>query len=267
MSKEAQMERTTLTDDSLVGDVVAAYPETAEVFERHQIDFCCGGRRTLRAAAADEEALGRLLEELDDRIGGRTQAPDAEADDGGAATGAAGGAETGPDWTTAPLAALVDHIVETFHGPLREELPRLQAMARKVHRVHVERHPALEELEEVLEHFADDVMSHMVAEEIVLFPRVVRLEAEGPRGREDDLPVDVPIAAMEQEHEAAGEALERMRSLTAGYTPPDDACGTFRRLYAGLEALERGMHLHIHLENNVLFPRALSLAGFDEPAR
>lgn len=155
-------------------------------------------------------------------------------------------------------------IVNKYHADLRTELPRLHQMAVKVLNAHGEKHPdVFPELLEVFAGLRQELDSHMMKEERVLFPYAARLEKLAAKG--EGLPashtgsIQAPIGMMEHEHEIAAQALARLRELTKGYAPPSGACNTFRGLYHGLAELERDLHRHIHLENNVLFPRAARL--------
>lgn len=229
---------------TLVADLATQYPATIRVFQRHRIDFCCGGRRPLgevcREQALDLEALRRELE-----------------------AAVAGPDQRGTDWRQAPLEDLIAHIVDHYHGPLAEELPRLAGMMEKVLRVHGERHPELEAIAASFGVIARDLPSHLSREERVLFPLIGRLESgrSSPQDRvgSDGPDLAGPIGGMESEHETVGEALAALRERTGGFTAPPDACNTFRGLYHGFAELERDLHEHIHLENNILFPRALGL--------
>jgi regulator of cell morphogenesis and NO signaling len=160
------------------------------------------------------------------------------------------------DWTREPLHTLVDHIVATYHEPLREELPRLESMAAKVSRVHGSKAPYLSRLEALLIELSADLRLHMQKEEWVLFPAIRAIE----EGAHPGMPISAPIGVMEHEHDQAGGVLSELREITGGYVAPPWACETFRALYHGLSELEATMHVHVHLENNVLFPRALSAA-------
>jgi regulator of cell morphogenesis and NO signaling len=165
-------------------------------------------------------------------------------------------------WAEASLTELISHIQTRYHEPLRDELPRLEAMVAKVLSRHGDKLPdLLPPLFETFVHLREELLEHMQKEDRVLFPVIVALEAGRPLPVSDAgawLPS--PIGVMESEHEAAGQALARMRELTSDYTPPEWACPTFRGLYFGLAQLETDMHLHVHLENHILFPRALKLA-------
>ena len=228
----------TITETTTVGDIAAALPSSVRVFQRHGIDFCCGGRKELRTVC-DEQRLS--FTEI-------AQAIEAAAADP---------AQPDRDWASAPLHELVDHIVTTYHDPLREELPRLQAMAARVAEVHGTKEPRLlQRIDTIASELAADLDAHMRKEEMVLFPGICAREAGGAAA----MPLAQPIRVMEWEHDRAGELLAELRTLTAGYALPAWACATVRALYQGLAELEAAMHVHVHLENNVLFPRASALA-------
>ncbi len=220
----------TISIESTVGQIATEHPLATRIFGRHGIDFCCGGGRSIREAC---EAKGLDTDSILEEI--RNQLAESDAD-----------LEC---WDEAPLSDLVDHILAAYHRPLDEELPRLEQLARKVHRVHGERHP--EVLPELLSTYLGlkaELQDHMMKEEQVLFPMI--RQGQG-------FMADGPISVMESEHESAGDALKRLRKLTNGYRVPDEACNTWRALWHGLGALETALHEHIHLENNILFPRAL----------
>ena len=156
----------------------------------------------------------------------------------------------------APLGTLLDHIVARYHAALREDLPRLSRLADKVAEVHGTRHPELLELARVYQELRNQLEPHLAAEEERVFPAVRRLEGSAAE-RED---VSGALHALEEEHDRAGKALARLRELSRGFAVPDDGCPTYRALYEGLVRFERELHEHVHLENNVLFPRVVSLA-------
>ena len=168
----------------------------------------------------------------------------------------AGDEEDEQDWSTAALADLCDHIVERHHGYLRDELPRLSALVEKVAEAHGEEHPELLEVVDVYGAIAAELQGHMFVEEAVLFRACRDLEAQGWSDVES---LAGPVMAMESDHATTGAALARLGTLTAGYTPPPEACNSYRALFDGLETLERDLHRHIHEENNILFPRAIAL--------
>jgi regulator of cell morphogenesis and NO signaling len=227
--------------DTLVAEIATAAPATIKVFQRHHIDFCCGGKIPLAEACA-----GHALDT--DAVLGELRAVQATAEDG-------------IDWRQRPLAELVAHIQARYHEPLREELPRLAAMMDKVVTRHGHRLPeTLLPLQATFDALRRELLDHMAKEDAVLFPALQALESDGTSAEGWNW-IAHPIDIMEAEHESAGAALARMRAITSGYAPPDDACPTFRGLYYGLSELERDMHQHVHLENHVLFPRAAQLAA------
>jgi regulator of cell morphogenesis and NO signaling len=228
----------TITSDSRVSDVATDTPATIKIFQEHGIDFCCGGKRPIAEACAERGIDVDLL---------LARLQTATADLGG-----------DRNWQRAPLRELVAHIQERFHEPLRQELPRLAAMMAKVVSRHGDHLPeTLHPLQATLTELQDELLEHMVKEDRILFPAIIATETGASAA---GAWINQPIAVMEAEHEQAGQALARMRELTDDYTPPEWACPTFRGLYYGLAQLEREMHLHVHLENNILFPRAASIS-------
>lgn len=212
------------------GAIAAQHPIATRVFHAHDIEFCCGGGRPLQDACMrrglDTDAIVVEIEEL-----------------------LAGDSSTPVLWTEAPLEDLVEHILVTYHRPLDHELPRLEQMARKVARVHGDKQPDV--VPEVLSLFLalkSDLEAHMQKEEEILFPMI--LDGDGALAED-------PIHLLEGEHDEAGRTLRRLRQITQDYRLHPEACGTWRALWHGLELLERDLHEHIHLENNVLHPRAL----------
>lgn len=226
----------TLTDRT-VGEIVAASPTLAVVFERFGIDYCCGGKQSLEAACRN---AGVALAEVQAALEGKAGV-------------AAGSAE--PDWTQASLESLVLNILNTHHAYLRAELPRLSGQVEKIARVHGDRHPELREVADVFMQLNAELVSHMMKEEQILFPAIVQLErTQTARGSQPWL--NNPIRVMEDEHAAVGQMLAQLQKLTVGYTPPADACNTYRVAFDGLQRLEFDLHRHIHKENSILFPRA-----------
>ena len=226
--------------DTTVADIAATLPATIPVFQRHHIDFCCGGKKPL-SAACDTHGLSAesLIAELE-----AAQLP----------------AAAEPNWQDAPLSLLIRHIQARYHEPLRDELPRLAAMVAKVVDRHGDHLPeTLRPLQQTFSALEAELLEHMRNEDKVLFPLIEKLEA-GTRTPEGVAPPEMPIEALEHDHARAGEALAAMRALTHDYTPPEWACPTFRGLYYGLAQFESDMHLHVHLENNILFRRAAALA-------
>ncbi len=212
-----------------LGQVATAHPASTLVFLRHRLDFCCGGGQRLdeacRSAGLDP---ARVIREIESE--GTTRTPER--------------------WDAKPLPDLIDFILGRYHEPLRADLPALIEAARRVERVHGKKPSCPTGLASLLEQLAAELEQHMMKEEHALFPAI----RAGRRGG----PVHMPIRVMMQEHDDHGANLRRLRELATGFAPPVEACATWRALYAGLEKLESELMEHIHLENNVLFPRALN---------
>ncbi len=212
-----------------LGQVATTHPASTLVFLRHRLDFCCGGGQTLgdacRRAGLDPDAV---IAEI-----------------------AAEGAATAPvRWDERPLPELVDFIIRRYHDPLRADLPALIEAARRVERVHRDKESCPHGLAALLEQLDTEIRQHLAKEEQVLFPAL----RSGLGGGQ----LHMPIRVMMQEHDDHGAGLRRLRELAGDYQPPPEACATWRALYAGLDKLEAELMEHIHLENNVLFPRALN---------
>ncbi len=223
-----------------VGEIVTRRPALSRVFEQAGIDYCCGGKKSLEEACQrkglDAAEFANHLETV--------QLP---------------GDEPVVDAAAMSLTELADHIEETHHAYLRVELPRLDALTKKVAAVHGEKEPRLNELRASVLRMAEELSSHMMKEERILFPMIRALDAGDAGSASHCGSIANPIAQMEHEHDQAGTELARQRQLTDGYNPPDWACNTFRAMVDALAHLERDLHLHIHKENNVLFPRAIEL--------
>lgn len=217
-----------------LGDLVAAHPAAAAILHRHQIDFCCGGRQDFASAC---DAAGVDPAQVEAEIT-RAEVLDSEADL--------------VRWTERPLTELIAHIVATYHEPLRRELPELIAMATKVERVYALQEHCPHGLAKHLLRMHQAVLDHLKKEEEILFPAIARGRGADCAG---------PVACMEAEHEDHGANLRRMRELAHGLAIPQGACTTFRALYQRLEHFERELMKHIHLENSILFPRALQGEG------
>lgn len=227
-----------------VGELTASLPNAYRVFEKAGIDYCCGGSRTLADACARAGvAVEPLLRSLADA--------------------AASGDTTAIDWRARPLGELIGHVLQTHHVFTRDELDRADRLLTKVRKVHGDHHPELHDLRALFDALSGELLTHLQKEENVLFPYILALEEAQRAGRPAATPpfrtVARPVWMMNLEHESAGEMLRAIRKATSDYTPPPDACGSFRALYASLAALEEDLHLHIHLESNVLFPRAIEL--------
>lgn len=223
-----------------VREVAVLSPLAVSVLEKHGIDYCCGGQRPLEDACAEKGIEpGLLMREIN--------------------TAMNGSAEASIDWRNAPLPELIHHIVTTHHSYARRELSMLEQRMATVLRVHGKSSgEVLEPLARIFAQLKQEFEAHLQKEELVLFPSIERATTR-PSGGIGVPHFESPIQMMEHEHDAAGFAFSEMRRLTDNYTLPEHACTTYRALYAGLEAFERDTHQHVHLENNILFPRALSL--------
>ena len=229
-----------------VRDIALAAPSTTRVFEEYGIDFCCGGRKSLAEACAnagvDEQAVTVKLATMLD------------------------GPQSADDPEKLSLPDLVNYILDKHHEYTRTEMLRLTGLMEKVAWKHGEKHPEVHELKENFAALTNDLVGHMRKEEMMLFPYIQDLVRAKARTLVPLVPVfgtvSHPIKMMQFEHEEAGNILQKMRSVTKDYSAPHDACPSFKALYAGLDELEKDLHQHIHLENNVLFPLAIELEEF-----
>jgi len=234
-----------VTATDTVGEIAAGTPGATREFEKLGIDYCCGGGRTLNDACA---AVNLSVEEVLSRLQNSLAMP-RPADN--------------KNWQGELLADLIAHINSTHHVFVREECPRIEALAAKVIGVHGKNHPELQQLQQVFTVLAEELRVHLMKEEQILFPYVIRMEESAIAG-EPAPPscfgtVTNPVRMMMQEHDGAGEALRAFRSITSDYKIPPDACISYRTLYEALQAFEADLHQHIHLENNILFPRAVAM--------
>ena len=232
---------TALETSNTVGEFVARHPGLSRVFEEAGIDYCCGGRRPLEEACREKGIDPvAMLATLEESSKAAAQASDVDA-------------------AGMSLTELVDHIEQTHHQYLREEFPRLDRMTARVATVHGDKEPRLLQIREAFVAMAAELTSHMMKEEQILFPMCRQLEAGDSTAASHCGSIANPIQQMESEHAQAGSALETLRELTDGYSPPDWACNTYRAMFDGLAQLERDLHVHIHKENNVLFLRAIEM--------
>lgn len=220
-----------------VGELVAARPGAAIVLERLGIDYCCGGGRELGAVCSEAGTSAEAVVEM------------VRAEEAGRRERSG----SDHDWRAEPLSKLIGHIVSKHHTYTKAELPRLLALVEKVCSVHGGRHPELISVRESYHALKAELDRHLVTEEEVLFPAVERL---GGSGVADSSTLST-ISKLSGEHDTAGDLLKRMRRDSGNYEPPADGCGSFVALYQGLAALETDLHIHIHLENNVMFRRVL----------
>lgn len=227
-----------------IGDVVAKNFKTAAVFSKYGLDFCCGGQRSIEDAAAKKDIkLEPLLGELNQVL----NEPASEQ----------------IDFKSWPSDLLVSYIIKTHHRYVREKTPVLLAYLNKVSRVHGDRHPELHEIYRLFEASAMDLGHHLEKEEQILFPFIEQLEESKSDASTLQKPgfgtVKNPISMMLHEHEAEGDRFEKIRELSQDYTVPEDACSTYRVAFDMLRDFETDLHKHIHLENNILFPKSIQL--------
>jgi regulator of cell morphogenesis and NO signaling len=234
----------TIQADRSIASIVRETPAAASVFESFGIDYCCGGDQPLAEACAEESIdVSTVRERLAELH---------EDEDG-----------THDDWETP--SELVEYIVETHHEPLREELPEMESLVDTVSRVHGENHPELHELAELFPDLAEELRTHTAEEEEEGFPLIKKLDRGESLTDEEFETLTEEIEQFEDDHEETAEMLERIEALTNGYEVHDDACPSYRAMLARLEELEQDTHMHVHRENNILFPMAEErLASTDE---
>src|ERR1051326_6563614 len=220
-------------------------PAATRIFEKLGIDYCCGGGKSLATACI---AAGVSVDEVLHSL---------NADVESVSTSAVS------DWHALSQAELITHIVDKHHAFTREELVRLQTLLAKVSGVHGENHPELFQIQDQFGKLRGELDPHMLKEESVLFPYIVRMEEAAVSKQTLSPPpfrtVQNPVRVMMAEHDAAGYILGKMREASSGYAVPPDGCISYKTLYSALTALEADLHQHIHLENNILFPRAVEL--------
>lgn len=226
-----------------IREIAVSMPATTRIFEEYKIDFCCGGGKNfsdacLIAGVEPEVISEKILSLIDKNLNG-----------------------LGDKYSDETASGLIDHIVETHHKFTRTEITRLSALMAKVAGKHSENHPELVDLETKFQALCADLEPHMRKEEVVLFPFIKHLEMSAANNLSSPRPpfgtVQNPVRAMMSEHDAAGDILKKMREISNDYLVPDGACPSYQALYFGLDELEKDLHQHIHLENNVLFPMAV----------
>jgi regulator of cell morphogenesis and NO signaling len=229
---------TTIDPATTLGDLVTAHPHLAREFELLEFDYCCGGQRTLAdACVAHGLDAQTTADELEHAV----------ID------------ESAPDWSAMGLTDLVDHLESTHHRYLWDELPRLSALVAKIVSVHGDRHPELAQVEACFEEIRHDLEPHLVKEERVLFPMIRELDSATESVSFHCGTLRNPISMMLREHDTVGDLLARLRQLTNAYQPPADGCASYVACYSGLAELEVDTHLHIHKENNLLFPEVMRI--------
>ena len=229
--------------EKTVADFVTANIKTADVFKKHGIDFCCGGGITLSKACdkynADFDSLINDLMAINENP------------------------NKAYDYNSWDLEFLIDHIVNVHHSYVEENIPLLLQYAQRVAQVHGTHYEEVVTIHRLATEVANELTTHMKKEEIILFPFIKKMIKASKKGESLTPPafgtVNNPIAMMEEEHETAGELLRQIANLSNNYTPPQGACNTFKALYAKLDEFEQDLHQHVHLENNILFPKAKQL--------
>lgn len=234
----------TFSTETKVNEIALSNPAARHILEDAGIDYCCGGGKSLkeaclRANVPAVEILQKLRLNAEQVWSGETR------------------------WISAPLAELTKHIRERHHQYVRDAIPRLRALLAKVREKHGGSHRELGEIEALFGDLAREMLMHMQKEEQILFPFVDSLESAANSGKAVEPPffrtVQNPIYSMMKEHDSAGELLRKIRISSNGYKAPTDACTSYQAAYQGLEEFEKDLHLHVHLENNILFPRAVAL--------
>ena len=229
--------------NAFIGDIVAEDFRTAAIFKRHKIDFCCNGGRTIEAACTakkiDPAVIYKAIEELPKGNGGDI------------------------DFSSWPLDLLADYVERIHHRYVEEKTPVIQAFLDKLCKVHGGRHPELFEIKELFDASAQDLGAHLKKEELILFPFIKNMVKAKQTGEPLKQPqfgsVENPVSMMKHEHNVEGERFRKIAEITDDYPPPADACNTYRVAFAMLQEFEDDLHRHIHIENNILFPKSIEL--------
>lgn len=227
-----------------VREIAQNQPSSIRVFEQFGIEYCCGaGERLLEACAARDVDVDAVIDALE--RASRSSSAHMK------------------DWTKEPLASLTAHIIATHHTYCKSELPRLSGLAAKVVNAHGGSNPELAAIRTKLAKLAEELIDHLAEEELVVFPMIAKLEQTTEGGsagaKKSETPIGTPLALLVQDHENAGVLLAEIRSLSRNFIAPEYACSTYHAFFDGLREFERDLHMHVHLENNILFPRAIEL--------
>ncbi|HWR44897.1 iron-sulfur cluster repair di-iron protein [Sporomusa sp.] len=229
-----------LTGNQKVGDIVASLPEAITVFKKYNIDFCCGGHKTLSEAVkqqgVEEKAVLTELSNLSTSSSER---------------------HVHLDWRTAPLTELVNHIIDTHHTFIKKEFPIINELTEKIMSVHGSSHKELVRVDHLFRLLRKDLEAHLETEEKILFPLILEYD-KSPSQQKFEKMLTV-INELENEHELAGNILKELRQITNQYTAPPEGCTSYRMAYRKLEEMEDDIFRHIHLENNILHPRIAGL--------
>ncbi len=226
-----------------IGEIVAQDFRTAAIFKKNGIDFCCKGGRTIEEACNTKDLKAESIYEEIENL---------PKSDG-----------TAIDFTSWPLDLLADYVEKTHHRYVEEKTPIIQAFLDKLCKVHGGRHPELFQIKELFDESAHDLGAHLKKEELILFPFIRNMVKAKISGSAIEQPhfgtVENPVHMMMDEHSAEGERFRKIAELSNNYTPPADACNTYRVAFAMLQDFESDLHRHIHLENNILFPKAVKM--------
>ena len=227
-----------------VREIAVEQPHSIRVFERFGIDYCCGGRKPLAEACGEKQiSVDEVVAALESAAGSAAPLP--------------------VDWSQKTLGALIEHIEATHHVYVKTELPRLAVLAQKAVNRHGDTQAHLPAMQKLLAQLDEELIHHLGKEEHVLFPFIAKLEGAlisgGAHPEACFGTIESPIAMMTSEHDAAGALLAELRRLSDNYTTPVEACPTYHAYYDGLKEFEQDLHQHIHLENNILFPRAIAM--------
>ena len=228
-----------------LAEIVNNDHRAASVFEKYHLDFCCKGKRTLKQACDESDLeISQVVSELQSALGIEKN--------------------NELDLTACSLSQIIRYILQTHHSYVKKEMPVIHAYLQKVAAKHGSRHPEMLKVFELFNAVNEELDLHMKKEELILFPRIIELEQLAASGKPININqtyIQSPITIMEHEHDHAGKLMEEIRELTQNYTPPPDACTTYRLSFAALQAFETDLHRHVHAENYILFPKALQLFG------
>ncbi|CAM4102102.1 iron-sulfur cluster repair di-iron protein [Flavobacterium antarcticum] len=233
-----------IQEDQIIGELVANDYRTASVFKKHNIDFCCQGNRTINDACEAKNIDGKLVVgDLNELLNSKT--------------------DSALDYQSWPLDLLAEYIEKKHHRYVEQKTTEIKPYLEKICRVHGGRHPELHEISEHFNATAGELAMHMKKEELMVFPFIRKMVKAKEAGTKVAMPnfesIQFPIQAMMDEHTNEGERFRLIDELSNNYTPPEDACNTYRVTFALLKEFEQDLHLHIHLENNILFPKAIEL--------
>ncbi len=233
------------TDETL-GEIAAKDMRKVEVFKKYGLDFCCGGKKTVKEACAEKGLdVAKVEQELQNSEKSSFTARPLPYN----------------EWN---LDFLADYIVNTHHSYVKKMIPDVRSYAEKVAKVHGAHHPELLQINKLAQEVCDEMAAHMVKEETILFPYVKQLVASKNNGNNkvefgNISSIETPINMMEMEHEVVGNNMDKIREISNNYKLPEEACASYKYLFKTLDEFEDDLHIHVHLENNILFPKALDL--------